>query len=132
MNCNDEETERILAKQAKKRKLKTLLFLGIVAMSFVSAMTAVTWVVRVERPPKGYGVDPLHLVEIIDNGVWKNYVCTIYKTPRQEVVNITLNDGYPIFVRFLDEPVVGRSYDISYCYNFYGGVVGMVLTYSAG
>jgi len=131
MNQNDEETERILAKQVRKRKFWTLLFLGILVTGFVLAMTTFTWVVRIERPPAGC-IDHLRLVEIVDTGGWKNYICTIYKLPLMRIVNITLNDGYPIFVRFMDEPVVGRSYDIHHCYNFYGGVVGLVLTYSTG
>ena len=54
MNQNRREAERIcVAKQFRKHKFKILLFLGLVAISYVLVMIAVTWVVRVERALAG-------------------------------------------------------------------------------
>lgn len=125
MNYNDIETERILAKQLRKRKLSILLFLGILCSCFTLANVAVTWVVRVERPPDGM-IAHLFLMEITDG----NYVFTYVSHPLLQFGNMTLNDSYPIFIRFLDKPVVGRSYNVYHCYNFFGGVVGLALAYS--
>ena len=127
MNCNDGETESMLAKQLRKRKLSILLFLGIMCSCFILAHVAVTWVVRVERAhtEQGFG-SKLFLVEIVDG----NYVFVWGHTPYSENIYVSLNDLNRIFVRFLDEPVVRRSYDVYYCYNFFGGIVGLALTYS--
>jgi hypothetical protein len=125
MNRNDAETGRILAKQLRKRKLSILLFFGIMCSCFILANVAVTWVVRVERPPEGMK-GKLFLVEIVDG----NYVFVWGHTPSFENIYVSLNDSNRLFVRFLDEPVVGRSYDVYHCYNFFGGVVGLALAYS--
>ncbi len=125
MNSNDVETERIVAKQLRKRKLGTLLFLGILCSCFILVNVAVTWVVRVERPPERMK-GKLFLVEIVDG----NYVFVWGHTPSFENIYVSLNDSNRLFVRFLDKPVVGRSYDVYYCYNFFGGVVGLALAYS--
>ncbi len=92
-------------------------------------MIAVTWVVRVERAPRDQ-IARLYLVEIVNTGHGKDYICSYERYPLMEPSNLTLSDVLPIFARFLDEPVVGESYDVYYCYNFYGGIVGLVLTHS--
>ena len=122
---DDGETERIVARQVRKRKLGTLLFLVIMCSCFILTHVAVTWVVRVERAPSG-SRGKLFLVEIVDG----NYVFIWGTTPIFEKIYVSLNDNNRLFVRFLDEPVVGRSYDVYHCYNFFGGAVGLALTYS--
>ena len=62
-------------------------------IGFVLAMTAVTWVARIERQSEGC-IDQLRLVEIVDTGRWENYICTICQLPLMREVNIILNDGY--------------------------------------